>query len=115
MSIKWKSKNTIHKKKSNHTSILKLIPLRDSNIIDKYNRAQKHYNNRNYKRARILFQMIVFELSASDSDSMSDMHICNSSEDYLERIAEKGFWVKYYDWVAIALFITIILIYIRYK
>ena len=35
--------------------------------------------------------MIVFELSASDSDLMSDMHICNSSADYLERIAEKGF------------------------
>ncbi|MEI8053795.1 MAG: hypothetical protein WCH52_08620 [Bacteroidota bacterium] len=84
-----------------------------SNIIDKYNSAQKHYNNRNYKRARILFQMIVFELSASDSDLMSDMHICNSSEDYLERIAEKGFWVKYYDWIALALFITIILICIR--
>ena len=67
------------------------LPLKVSNIIDKYNNAQKHYNNRNYKRARILFQMRVFELSASDSDSTSGMHICNSSEDYLERIAEKDF------------------------
>ena len=63
--------------------------MRHSDIIDKYNEAQKYFKKGNFKKAKRLFEHILLELDASDTDSMVDMNLFNSSEEYLEMITEK--------------------------
>ena len=56
-------------------------------LIAKYEKAQRHYEKGNYRRARSIFDMIVFEIYCSDSDSMADLKLCEYAEEYLSKIA----------------------------
>jgi len=56
-------------------------------LIAKYEKAQRHYEKGNYRRARSIFDMIVFEIYCSDSDSMADLQLCEYAEEYLSKIA----------------------------
>lgn len=58
-------------------------------LIEKYKKAQKHFENGNFIRAKWIFEQIALELSASDTDSMGDIHLHNSAEEYLEKISEQ--------------------------
>ena len=62
--------------------------MQHGHLVDVYNKAQKHYNKKNFRRARKYFRKIVSEIYASDTDCMADINLCNSSENYLEEINE---------------------------
>ena len=62
--------------------------MQHGHLVDVYNKAQKHYNKKNFRRARKHFRKIVSEIYASDTDCMADINLCNYSEDYLEEINE---------------------------
>lgn len=64
-------------------------------LVDTYNKAQKLFYMKKYSRAKRLFQRIVSELYASDSDCVADMQLCGSSEEYLQDIDSLGFWEYY--------------------
>lgn len=55
-------------------------------LIAKYEKAQRHYEKGNYRRARSIFDMIVFEIYCSDTDSMADLQLCEYAEEYLSKI-----------------------------
>jgi hypothetical protein len=85
--------------------------MRHSNLVNKYNKAQRHFEKGNYRRAKWLFESIVFEISSSDTDSMGDINLHNSSEDYLNEISEKDLSInKTY----LLLFILVIISTISY-
>ncbi|MGL2986804.1 hypothetical protein ACSVH5_04330 [Flavobacterium sp. RSSA_27] len=65
--------------------------MRHYNLIKKYDKAKRHYDAGNYSRAKSLFESIVFEISSSDTESMADLNLCNSAEEYLFEIEEKAF------------------------
>ena len=60
-----------------------------SDLTEKYKRGQKHFEKGNFRRAKWIFEQIVLELSASDTDSMADIQLHNSAEEYLENISEQ--------------------------
>ena len=62
--------------------------MQHGHLVDFYNKAQEHYKKKNFRRAKNLFEKIVTELSASDTDCMADIELCNWSESYLEEINE---------------------------
>ncbi len=64
--------------------------MKHSNLIEKYQRGQKHFEKGNFRRAKWIFEQIVLELSASDSDSMGDINLHNSAQDYLDEIQQKN-------------------------
>lgn len=53
--------------------------MRHSNLVDKYNKAQRHFEKGNYRRAKWLFESIVSEISSSDTDAAGDIHLHNFS------------------------------------
>lgn len=63
--------------------------MRHGSLIEKYQKAEYHFEKGNYKRAEALFRQIVFELEASDTDSMADIDLHNSAESYLDEIMER--------------------------
>ena len=89
--------------------------MRHSNLVDRYNKAQRHFEKGNYKRAKWLFQSIVFELSSSDTDSMGDIHLHNSAEQYLEEIEQKDLSFRKEYWVIISLAIITFIIYLIFR
>ena len=58
-------------------------------LVDKYKRAQKHYEKGNYRIAKWLFEQIDIELTGSDSDSMGDIYLHNNVDEYLDLISRK--------------------------
>jgi hypothetical protein len=89
--------------------------MQHSDLVEKYNRAQRHFEKGNYRRAKWLFKEIVYELSSSDTDSMAGIALHNYSEDYLERISEKnlahiGIYISI---AAISIILTIIYFIIK--
>jgi len=64
--------------------------MRHSDLVEKYQKGQSHFEKGNFRRAKLCFQQIVIELSCSDSDSMADIHLHNSAQDYLDEIREKN-------------------------
>lgn len=85
--------------------------MRHSNLVDKYNKAQKHFEKGNYRRAKWLFESIVFELSSSDTDSMGDIHLHNSAEQYLDEINQKNLSIGRDYWIVLILIILTLTIY----
>ena len=63
--------------------------MKHSNLVEKYIEGQRHLKKGNYRRAKWIFERIIFELSASDSDSTGDINLHNSAQDYLEEIQQK--------------------------
>ena len=64
--------------------------MRYSNLVEKYQKGQRHFEKGNFRRAKWIFERIVFELSASDTDSMGDINLHNSAQDYLDEIQQKN-------------------------
>lgn len=85
--------------------------MRHSNLVDKYNKAQKHFEKGNYRRAKRLFESIVFEISSSDTDTMGDIHLHNSAEQYLEEINEQDLSIHKGYWIIIILTTIILTLY----
>ncbi len=87
--------------------------MRHSNLVNKYKKAQRHFEKGNYIRAKWLFESIVFEISSSETDSMGDINLHNSSEDYLKEINEKDLSInKTYLLLFILIIISTILYFI---
>ncbi len=63
--------------------------MQHSDLIEKYKKAQKHFEKGNFIRAKWIFERIVMKLSTSNTDSMSDIHLHNYCEEYLEKIEVK--------------------------
>lgn len=85
--------------------------MRHSNLVNKYNKAQKHFEKGNYRRAKWLFESIVFEIASSDTDSMADIHLHNSAEEYLEEINQKDLSIRKELWIIFILLIIILALY----
>ena len=82
--------------------------MRHSNLVNKYKKAQRHFEKGNYRRAKWLF-----EISSSDTDWMGDINLHNSSEDYLNEIGEKDLSInKTYLLLFILVIISTILYFI---
>lgn len=64
--------------------------MRHSNLVEKYEKGQKHFEKGNFRRAKWIFEQIVLELSASDTDSMGDINLHNYAEEYLDKIRQKN-------------------------
>jgi hypothetical protein len=62
--------------------------MRHSNLITQYHRGQKHFDKENFIRAKVIFRQIALEIPSSDTDSMGDINLHNSCEEYLEIIEE---------------------------
>ena len=77
--------------------------MQHGHLVDVYNKAQKHYNKKNFRRARKYFRKIVSEIYASDTDCMADINLCNSSENYLEEINELNLSSNLMVWVLLVL------------
>lgn len=77
--------------------------MQHGHLVDVYNKAQKHYNKKNFRRARKHFRKIVSEIYASDTDCMADINLCNSSEDYLEEINELNLSSNLVVWILLVL------------
>lgn len=60
--------------------------MRHSNLVSKYQRGQRHFEKGNFRRAKWIFEQIALEISSSDTDSMGDINLHNSCEEYLEII-----------------------------
>lgn len=77
--------------------------MQHGHLVDVYNKAQKHYNKKNFRRARKHFRKIVSEIYASDTDCMADINLCNYSEDYLEEINELNLSSNLVVWILLVL------------
>lgn len=77
--------------------------MQHGHLVDVYNKAQKHYNKKNFRRARKHFRKIVSEIYTSDTDCMADINLCNSSEDYLEEINELNLSSNLVVWILLVL------------
>lgn len=64
--------------------------MKHSDLVEKYQKGQRHFEKGNFRRAKWIFEQVVFELSASDSDSMGDINLHNSAQDYLDKIRQKN-------------------------
>ena len=64
--------------------------MKHSDLVEKYQKGQRHFEKGNFRRAKWIFEQVVFELSASDSDSMGDINLHNSAQDYLDEIRQKN-------------------------
>ena len=64
--------------------------MKHSNLIGKYQKGQRHFEKGNFLRAKWIFERIIFELSVSDSETMGDINLNNSSQDYLSKIRQKN-------------------------
>ncbi len=87
--------------------------MRHIDLVEKYNKAQRHFKKGNYIRARTLFRKILFEMEVSDSDSMGDFEIYDYTIQYLEEIQQKG--IKIYKGCLIyfiLIFISLIIYFI---
>ena len=85
--------------------------IRHSNLVNKYNKAQKHFDKGNYRRAKWLFESIVYDIASSDTDSMGDIHLHNSAELYLEEINQKGLSIRKELWIIFILIIIFLALY----
>jgi hypothetical protein len=55
-------------------------------LVEKYNKAQHHFNKKKYRKAKRLFESISTEIYASDTDCMADLNLCDASQNYLDEI-----------------------------
>ena len=62
--------------------------MQHGHLIEKYNKAQHHFNKKKCRRAKRLFESISAEIYASDTDCMADIHLCSSAQEYLNEISE---------------------------
>ena len=85
--------------------------MQHGHLVDVYNKAQKHYNKKNFRRARKHFRKIVSEIYASDTDCMADINLCNSSEDYLEEINELNLSSNLVVWILLVLAAGMVIFY----
>ena len=87
--------------------------MRHYNLVSKFQKAEILFTKGKYKKASKLFFDIVIEITGSDTDSMADINLANSAQDYLDEIehtssqqkSRKGYFKKY-----VAIFIIIVLL-----
>jgi outer membrane protein assembly factor BamD (BamD/ComL family) len=87
-----------------------------SHLVETYNKAQHLYNKKKYRAARKFFERVASEIYASDTDCSADIHLCNSSQEYLDEIEELN--LKNYSiyWVLLVVVIIFsLLIYFATK
>jgi len=75
--------------------------MRHVHLVDVYNKAQEHYKKKNFRRARKHFRKVVTEIYDSDTDSMGDINLCNSSKAYLKEINKKNLNSNLLLWILI--------------
>ena len=88
--------------------------MQHGHLVDVYNKGQKHYDKKNFRRAKKYFEKIVSELYASDTDCMADIELCNSSESYLEEINELNLKSNLLLWIFLGI-VTAGVIFFIYK
>jgi hypothetical protein len=88
--------------------------MQHGHLVDVYNKAQEHYKKKNFRRAKNLFEKIVRELSASDTDCMADIELCNWSESYLEEINELNLKSNLLLWILLGV-VTAFVIFLFIK
>jgi len=88
--------------------------MQHGHLVDVYNKAQGHYKKKNFRRAKNLFEKIVTELSASDTDCMADIELYNSSESYLDEIKELNLKSNLLLWILLGVLIAVV-IFFNYK
>ncbi len=88
--------------------------MQHGHLVDVYNKAQKHYNKKNFRRARKHFRKVVTEIYASDTDCMADIELCNSSESYLEEINELNLKSNLLLWILLGV-VTAVVIFLFIK
>ena len=86
--------------------------MKHSDLVEKYQKGQRHFEKGNFRRAKWIFERIVFELSASDSDSMGDINLHNSAQDYLDEIQQKNLPKSKLPLIIIGLIILTVLYFI---
>ena len=76
--------------------------MRHPNLQSKYYKAQRLFNRKKYRRAKWLFFDIVLEITSSDTESMADINIGGSAQNYLDEIdfilkkkKNKSSWLKF--------------------
>lgn len=89
--------------------------MQHSHLVDTYNKAQALYRKKKYRNAKRHFQRIVSEIYSSDTDSMADMQICQSSKEYLKEINQIQSGLVKYKWVILVIFTALCLIYFGKK
>ena len=89
--------------------------MKHSNLVVKYQRGQKHFEKGNFRRAKWIFEQIVLELSASDTDSMGDIQLHNNAEEYLDKISEQKLSSIKIPIIVIVSLIVIIILYFAVK
>ena len=86
--------------------------MQHGHLVDVYNKAQGHYKKKNFRRAKNLFEKIVRELSASDTDCMADIELCNWSESYLEEINELNLKRNLLGWILLGVVTAVVIFFI---
>ena len=89
--------------------------MQHGHLVDVYNKAQGHYKKKNFRRAKNLFEKIVRELSASDTDCMADIELCNWSESYLEEINELNLNRNLLVWILFGVVATVVVVFLFLK
>lgn len=65
--------------------------MRHYNQLSKFQKAETLFSKGKIKKARRLFFEVVIEISSSDTDSMADINLANSAQDYLDEIEHQTF------------------------
>jgi len=89
--------------------------MQHGHLVDVYNKAQEHYKKKHFRRAKNLFEKIVRELSASDTDCMADIELCNWSESYLEEINELNLNRNLLVWILLAVVTSAVVVFLFLK
>lgn len=84
-------------------------------LVGTYNKAQKLFYNKKFRRAKKLFEKITSEIYSSDTDCMADIQICGSAEEYLQEIETIDFWKFYRGTInTILLFILVLFVLVYF-
>lgn len=86
--------------------------MKHSKLVEKYQKGQRHFEKGNIRRAKWIFERIVFELSSSDSDSMGDINLHNSAQNYLDEIQQMNLPKSKLPLLILAIIILTILYFI---
>ena len=89
--------------------------MQHGHLVDVYNKAQEHYKKKNFRRAKNLFEKIVTELSASDTDCMADIELYNWSESYLEEINELNLKNNLLVWILLGVIASAVGVFFIFK
>jgi ABC-type uncharacterized transport system fused permease/ATPase subunit len=89
--------------------------MRHSNLVNKYNRAKRHFEKGNFRRAKLLFESIIYEIESSDTESMGDINLHNLSEQYINEIKKKDLSNRKVFWITLVLFIIVLAIYLIFS